>query len=87
MDAAVGSSWDYGAYVLVLGLVSVGPRRLLAIVNYLVARYEQRLPEDDHGVRGDAEVGHGVVQRVRPRRPLALAPAPHIGGAGVVGWD
>ena len=73
------------AYLVAFILVSVGPRRLLWITNYLVARYEQRHPDEEDGVRGDARVGHGPVQR--PRRPLALAPAPHIGGAGIHGWD
>ena len=35
----------------------VGPRRILFILNYLVARFEQRPAEEEYGVRADAGVG------------------------------
>ena len=81
------ASWERAAYVATLVLVSVGPLRLLAVANYLAARCGQRSTEDHDGVREADEMGPGALQRVRPRRPLALASTPHIGGGGIVGWD
>ena len=96
---ATESGWQWNATYLVAATVlsSLGPRRIVFWLNYLVARFENQPeePEERAGplryqrqdaLRAIAGVGPGAVQRGRPGGRLALAPAAHPGGGGTYGW-